>query len=177
VRIFAYFWDGEKLVLDADKLAELERHQKQDDMEHDRSIRKDFARSEITDAVLMATINSIDVDDTTALRWIDFYPEWTGNISYSVGFKVRQNDRLWRCRQAHTSQTGWEPSGAPALWEEICEAHSGDIDDPIPYNNNMQLEIDKYYVQFEIVYHCIRDTGVPVYNNLSDLVGLYVELI
>ena len=119
----------------------------------------------------------VEVDDNTALRWIDFYPEWAENSEYIVGFKVQYNDHLYRCLQQHTSQVGWEPNMAAALWEEINEIHSGAIDDPIPYNNNMRLELDKYYSQNDIVYHCIRDTINPVYNNLSDLVGLYVELI
>lgn len=176
VRINAYYWDGEALVLDEDRLAELETEQQQAEREFERNNRKSFARSEITDAILTAAINTLDVDDNTALRWIDFYPEWSDGAFYSVGIKVQSCDRLWRCRQDHTSQTGWDPQNAPALWEEVCESHSGSIDDPIPYNNNMQLDAGKYYSQDGIVYLCIRDTGVPVYNNLADLVGLYVEL-
>lgn len=33
----------------------------------------------------------------------------------------------------------------------------------------------KYYTQDGIVYVCTRDTVNPVYNNLADLVGIYVE--
>lgn len=174
--IRAYHWDGEKLILDPARVEELQIEQQQEEEQHKKIIRKDTARSEITDAVLTATINTVPVDDATALRWIDFYPEWSGNTPYSVGFKTTYQDRLWRCIQAHTSQVGWEPTNVPALWEEICESHSGTIDDPIPYNNNMTLENGKYYSQFSITYHCIRDTGVPVYNNLADLVSIYVEI-
>lgn len=176
-RIFAYYWDGEKLVLDENRLAELEEEQHQEDTRHERIIRKESARAEVTDAILTAAINTIAVDDATALRWIDFYPKWSGGTPYSVGFKTTYQDRLWRCIQVHTSQAGWEPTNTPSLWEEICESHSGTIDDPIPYNNNMTLENGKYYSQFGITYHCFRDTGIPVYNNLSDLVGLYVEIV
>lgn len=144
-RIFAYRWDGEKLVLDEERLTELLSEQDQAEAEMRRIMRKEAARFEITDAVLTATINSVVVDDTTALRWIDFYPEWSGGNPYTVGFKVNYDDRLWRCIQAHTSQVGWEPVNVPALWEEICESHSGTIDDPIPYSNNMTLENGKYY--------------------------------
>lgn len=48
-------------------------------------------------------------------------------------------------------------------------------DDPIPYCGNMALESGKYYSQDGKVYKCTRDTGNPVYNALSELVGLYVE--
>ena len=175
-RINAYHWNGNGLVFDDEKYAEIISEKRRSEEEAERSERIDAARAEITDAVLTATINTIDVDDNTALRWIDFYPGWRGGVEYQPAFKVQYDDRLWRCRQLHTSQAGFEPPNVPALWEEICESHSGTIDDPIPYNNNMALELDKYYSQFDVVYRCIRDTGVPVYNNLSDLVGIYVEL-
>ena len=48
-------------------------------------------------------------------------------------------------------------------------------DDPIPYCGNMALESGKYYSQDGKVYRCTRDTGDPVYNALSELVGLYIE--
>lgn len=176
-RIMAYHWNGEELVFDEDKYADISGETQRRENEEQKAARKVVARNEITDAVLTAAINTIEVDDSTALRWIDFYPEWASGVSYTATFKVQHGDRLWRCMQGHTSQAGWEPENTPALWEEICETHSGELDDPIPYNNNMRLEVGKYYTQFDVVYRCTRDTGVPVYNNLSDLVGLYVELI
>ena len=106
-----------------------------------------------------------------------FYPEWAFDTDYAVGYKVQRSGRLWRCIQAHTSQTGWEPEKAASLWTEICESHAGTLEDPIPYNGNMALESGKYYSQDGKVYRCTRDTGNPVYNALSELVGLYVEKI
>ena len=47
--------------------------------------------------------------------------------------------------------------------------------DPIPYSGNMALEAGKYYSQGGAVYLCTRDTVNPVYSDLADLVGLYVE--
>ena len=59
--------------------------------------------------------------------------------------------------------------------DEIVEL--GTLENPIEYNGNMILEIGKYYIQDGIIYLCNRDTGNPVYHNLSDLVGLYVEYV
>ena len=39
----------------------------------------------------------------------------------------------------------------------------------------MELEEGKYYSQDGVTYLCTRDTGIPVYNALKDLVGIYVE--
>lgn len=131
---------------------------------------------EVTALIIKQQINTLEVDDTTALRMVEFYPEWAAGQNYTAGYKVQHGGKLWRCVQAHTSQTGWEPSiNTASLWEEICEAHTGTLADPIPYSGNMALESGKYYIQDGVVYRCTRDTINPVYNALADLIGLYVE--
>ena len=130
---------------------------------------------EVTAMLIRQHINILNVDDNTALRMTTFYPEWAANAEYTIGYKVQRSGRLWRCLQAHTSQIGWEPENAASLWTEICETHSGTLEDPIPYNGNMALESGKYYMQDGKIYRCTRDTVNPVYHALSELVGLYVE--
>ena len=130
---------------------------------------------EVTAMLIRQQINGLNVDDNTALRMREFYPEWAAGVDYATGYKVQHGGRLWRCVQAHTSQTGWEPENAPALWTEICETHAGTLTDPIPYSGNMALESGKYYSQSGAVYLCTRDTVNPVYSDLANLVGLYVE--
>ena len=134
-----------------------------------------LTESEVSRMLITQQINTLTVDDNTALRMTEFYPEWAADTEYTIGYKVQRNGKLWRCRQAHASQTGWEPENAASLWTEICESHAGTLEDPIPYNGNMALESGKYYSQDNKVYRCTRDTGNPVYNALSELVGLYVE--
>ena len=113
--------------------------------------------------------------DSEALEALVLHPEWDADTDYLADYKVRRGGRLWRCIQAHTSQIGWEPENAASLWTEICESHSGMLEDPIPYSGNMALESGKYYSQNSKIYRCTRDTVNPVYNALSGLVGLYVE--
>ena len=134
-----------------------------------------LTESEVSRMLIAQQINMLEVDNNTALRMVAFYPEWTADTEYTIGYKVQRNCKLWRCRQAHTSQTGWEPENAASLWTEICENHDGTLEDPIPYSGNMALESGKYYMQDGKIYRCTRDTGNPVYNALSELVGLYVE--
>ena len=134
-----------------------------------------LTESEVSRMLIAQQINTLTVDDNTALRMVEFYPEWATDTAYPAGYKVQHNGKLWRCRQAHTSQTGWEPENAASLWTEICESHAGTLEDPIPYSGNMALESGKYYMQDGKIYRCTRDTGNPVYNALSELVGLYVE--
>lgn len=137
--------------------------------------RRMLNREEITDMLIRQQINTLTVDDSVALRMLDFYPEWTAGTAYTVGYKVKRNGKLWRVLQAHTSQTDWEPENAASLWEQINETHAGTLDDPIPYSGNMALTAGLYYMQDWVIYLCTRDTGNPVYHTLSELVGLYVE--
>lgn len=130
---------------------------------------------EVSRMVITNTINTLAVDDNTALRMVEFYPEWAANAAYTVGYKVQYGSRLWRCRQEHTAQTGWEPENAASLWEVINETHSGTMDDPIPYEGNMALASGLHYMQDYVLYRCIRDTEVPVYHPLAELTGVYVE--
>ena len=133
---------------------------------------------EVSEMLIRQQINTLDVDDNTALRMTEFYPEWTNGQAYTAAYKVQYGGNLWRCMQAHTSQPGWEPSTATAsLWEQICESHDGTLADPIPYSGNMALENGKYYTQDGATYLCTRDTGNPVYNALADLVGIYVDTV
>ncbi len=47
------------------------------------------------------------------------YPEWKANTAYRVGDIVAYNGKNYKCIQAHTSLTGWEPPNVPALWQAI----------------------------------------------------------
>ena len=132
---------------------------------------------EVSQMLLTQQVNALEVDDNTALRMTEFYPKWTEGIAYAVGFKVRHCGRLWKCRQAHTAQVGWDPEAVGSLWEQVCERHDGSLDDPIPYSGGMALEEGKYYHQEYEVYRCVRSTGSPVYHALAELVGLYVEAV
>lgn len=74
---------------------------------------------EVTDLLIRQQINTLSVDDNTALRMVEFYPEWSAGQAYTAGYKVQYGGKLWRCLQAHTSQTGWEPDIAPSLWAKV----------------------------------------------------------
>ena len=117
------------------------------------------------------------LSDSEALEAATLHPAWDIGKDYPAGHKVRHNGRLWRCIQSHTSQEGWEPENAASLWEGINETHAGTLADPIPYEGNMALVSGKYYIQDGVTYLCSRDTVNPVYHPLSELVGLYVEMV
>lgn len=134
-------------------------------------------------AVLFArmTINNTDMTNNDALTLKELHPEWEEFIGKSLKakYRVRYDGHLYRVRQDIAAVLKHQPPGidTAALYEEINEEHAGTQDDPIPYNNNMELFSGKYYSQNDITYRCTRDTEQAVYQDLAALVGIYVEKI
>ena len=171
--MFKYF-NGKIVEMTPEEVTAMEQdRRKADIMERSRPL----TEAEVSRMLLSQQVNTLAVDDNTALRMKDFYPQWTEGIAYTVDFKVQYNGRLYKVLQPHTSQATWEPTNAASLWTEVNETHSGTLEDPIPYAGNMALTNGLYYTQDYEIYKCTRDTGNPVYHALSELVGLYVEVV
>lgn len=47
------------------------------------------------------------------------FPQWGINIEYIVGSRICYNNILYKCVQAHTSQSSWTPDITPALWTRV----------------------------------------------------------
>ena len=154
------------------------------------TVRKDFPDSgtsgkasvspRMSDVVNLLTmrINTLDLTDVEALSVKTLYPAWAPGIEVKTGYKCQHEGSLWKARQDHTTQEGWEPSmDTVSLWERIDEEHAGTLEDPIPYAPPMELFNGKYYTQDGVKYLCNRDSGQALSYNLPELVGLYVELV
>ena len=125
-------------------------------------------------------INTLEVDDQTALRMVEFYPAWSdiiGQTAEKAGYKFTYNGDLYKTIPTnHTFAAQWVPGvGTESLYTRIDETHDGTLADPIPYEGSMALVSGKYYRQDGVTYLCNRDTVNPVYNPLRELVGIYVE--
>lgn len=83
--------------------------------------------------------------DSEALEAVTLYPKWVSDIKYTANYKVQRGGKLWRCLQAHTSQTGWEPESAPSLWakvlipDEIVVPEWEQPDSTNPYNSGNKV--------------------------------------
>lgn len=64
---------------------------------------------------------SASLSDEDALDGIELFPLWGADTGYAADIRVRYEDKLYRCVQAHTSQIGWEPPAVPALWTEVAK--------------------------------------------------------
>lgn len=60
-----------------------------------------------------------ELDDEEALNGKELFPEWKVEEAYSAGDRVRHNDILYKCLQAHTSQESWTPDTAVSLWTRV----------------------------------------------------------
>ena len=108
--------NGEYIEMTAEEIAAMQAEQtKCELMEKSRPL----TESEVTRMLIAQQINTLEVDDNTALRMLEFYPEWAAGQAYTAGYKVQHGGKLWRCLQNHTSQDGWEPDNAPSLWAKV----------------------------------------------------------
>lgn len=131
--------------------------------------------------LISLTINTMNLTDEQALSVKNLYPEWSTFINGRLekDYKVLYQDKLYKVKQTiETVLENQPPSiSTAALYEEINESNEGTLEDPIPYNNNMELFEGKYYSQSGVVYKCTRNTEQAVYQDLSSLVGIYVEKV
>ena len=131
-------------------------------------------------------INNYNLSPAEALQVQSWYPTLFETEGYEegkpifTGTRVQYYGKLWEVRQDHNIASHFAPSLATAsLWKEVTEegADVGTLENPIAYEGNMELEEGRYYSQDGVVYLCTRSTGVPVYNALKDLVGIYVDVV
>ena len=132
-------------------------------------------------AVLVAQIQAQSLDDAQALTVKAIYPQYQEIIGQTVklGYKFLYGDVLYKTIQDNLLiQEQYVPGeGTESLYAVINETNAGTQEDPIPYAGNMALENGKYYSQDGVIYLCNRDTEIPVYQALKELVGLYVTVV
>lgn len=139
---------------------------------------------EQTKIILKAQTRSITTfNNNDALKVKDLFDDWidyTANNAENLkkGQIVKTADGLWRVRQEHKAQKHYAPSiHTASLYERIVKDHEGTESDPIPYAPPMEIFNGKYYTQDDVLYLCTRDSGQALTHNLSELVGLYVEVV
>ena len=127
---------------------------------------------------------SQSLEDAVALTAVELFPQWKELVkegrTVKKGFRFQHEGKLYRTeRPEYTFVEHYVPgaAGTESLFSKVDETHAGTIDDPIPYEKNMEIYKGLYYTQYDVVYLCIRDSGQPLYHDLSALVGNYVEVV
>lgn len=147
-----------------------------------RELKKPMTQTEVIDMLIKQLVNTVDIPDKTSIRMKDYYPTFDEIVEKGepvrMGFKFMYEGNLWKTRQDNLTFQSIYPPGinTAALYEMINEENTGEKDDPIPYDPNMQVYKDLYYIYDEIIYLCIRSSGNPLYYNPDVLLGNYFEI-
>lgn len=65
--------------------------------------------------------------DNEALKAIHLFQKWSADRSYSVGTRVKYNNKLYRCTHAHTSRDVWNPEENQIMWEEVMPTQEPEV--------------------------------------------------
>ena len=127
---------------------------------------------------------SQSLEDAVALTSIELFPKWKELVEKAVevekGFRFQHEGKLYRTEQPeYTFVEHYVPgaAGTESLFSKVDETHAGTFDDPIPFEQNMEIYQGYYYSQNNVIYLCIRSSGQPLHHDLSVLVGNYVEVV
>lgn len=116
--------------------------------------------------------------DEEALDNIELFPTWQSKIGTQVnqGERLYFDDKLYKVLQAHTPQEDWRPDTTASLYVQVVADDAGAIDNPIPFEVNMELVEGKYYTEDGVKYLCVRALAQSVWH-LAELVGNYVKVV
>lgn len=127
---------------------------------------------------------AVSLSDGEAATVPELITAWAYPVDYAEGDRRSYGGKVYKCRQAHTSQADWTPDKTPALWAVIDAEHAGTQDDPIPASRGMEYEYGKYYLDGEDgkVYLCER-TGEAAGGKITlqylphELIGNYFKAV
>ena len=104
-----YKFENNQFVLDTEKYNLLQAEQQE--IKKQEEMLKKFEKEKL--------INSLGDTDAYGIRLL--FDEWTVDTNYKQNYKVKYNNKLYRCLLDHTSQSDWTPDVAVSLWVEISD--------------------------------------------------------
>ena len=133
--------------------------------------------------LLQNNATSKTITDNQIFSCKELLPIWEAGLPVEVDHCYTYQDKVYRVRQAHTTQADQTPDITPALWAVIDVTHAGTIEDPIPAARNMEYEYGKFYFDPEDsnTYLCTR-FGEEEGNKVTlaylphELIGQYFEI-
>lgn len=172
--------NGQYIEMTTEEIAALEAEQRKAEIA-ERT--RPFTETEVSRMIIAEQINTLAVDDNTALRMREYYPDFDALVkrkftAKDAEYKFRYGDTLYKTAQPNISFVAHYPpgTGTESMYTRIDETHDGSEYDPIPYSGNMVLEQGKYYMQDGVIYYCKYGSGIPVYEHLSTLTT-FVEIV
>ena len=81
--------------------------------------RDEINQNKLTANIVFVTLaENGTIDEVTATEHTEAFAAWEPNIPYTVGNLRVYEGILYKCVQAHTSQSDWTPNLTPALWSK-----------------------------------------------------------
>ncbi len=122
---------------------------------------------EVLRLLVEPTINTLSLDNDTALRCLSYHPEWADLCAKSYkaenkGFRFQHEGRLYETMQPDfTFQEQWVPGtdGTASIYSRVEWQHAGTVDDPIPVPDTVPPEsftyvVGKVYDEDGVLYLC-----------------------
>lgn len=121
----------------------------------------------------------VELPDSEAATIPYCYPTWNSFIDKPLPKlneqgkenRIEHDGKLWKVRQDIPVLLENQPPSidTASLYEVINVEHEGTLEDPIHYDQTMTVFKDKYYIEDEIIYKCLEDSGQPLYASCKDL--------
>lgn len=70
----------------------------------------------VTSIAFVTLAENGTIDEVTATEHLNVFAEWEPDVDYTVGNLRKHEDVLYKCIQAHRSQSDWTPDAAVSLW-------------------------------------------------------------
>ena len=118
------------------------------------------------------SINALDLSNNDAIKFKDYLPDWNDYVGKSlpINFKFKYNNQPYQTLQyINVVLSDQTPDIVYSLYVAINEEHEGTLEDPIPYQQQMAIEKDKYYIQYDVVYIAIQSTLTGQPYDLRDM--------
>lgn len=115
---------------------------------------KPFSTEEVLRLLVEPTINTLSLDNNTALCCLSYHPEWAElcKSSYKAekkGYRFQHEGRLYETVQPEfTFQEQWIPGtdGTASVYSRVEWQHAGTVEDPIPVPDTVPPESFTYVV-------------------------------
>lgn len=120
------------------------------------------------------------LSDIEALKVKELADTWHSKIggSVEIGERLYYNDKLYKVIQPVNPVLEHQtPDLVPACYALIEGEHAGTKEDPIPYEQMMLIEKDKYYTQYGKLYIGMMNANTGFPYDLKDLSTLVQEVI
>jgi LmbE family N-acetylglucosaminyl deacetylase len=146
-------------MIDSDKVVTAAQLAAQREVEAQQSIiaAANEARSQgllrALEVVAKQVIDVETLDDTDEQAISALYPWWVPGVSLAVNDIVAYQSVLWRCIQAHTTQSDWAPEAVPALFVRVREPQGNT---PLQWVAGEQVAVNDVRVYQGVSYRVIQ---------------------